>query len=597
MLDKILTIVFSNRILAAIAGLVLLWLLISWVGGTGSDENVSADQSRLQQQQDDNMVSSIQPIADAAIAVDESSLESGTAPVIEIGTQSGLLNAPDNTDLHTRFKRALAAQQEGRADEAIIEYQRLINDYPRIPENYINLANLFGAKGDLAAARATLMDGIDANQKASALVQGLQSVHSALAANAYRKALDVTIQEPSTTAIALPVVLELQTQLDLQDQVQRLQTSLSAQAESSAGSKELVADYSQQIQSLNNQLTAEKQNALSADAVKTDQINTLTQRLTQTSENLAATQAAEREALARVVRAEQNAKVQIEQANKEVVALKAELEQQQAALAAAREQQDEQQVALTTALREQEEQKQALLTAQQQQQAALAAARKQQDEQQAALSAALREREEQKQALLAAQREQENTQLALAATRREQEQQASLLAAREKEQQSIEKQRLEAQNTEKELLAAAREKERQQQLANEREQVSVPSVSEVQKQQAIDRVKSWAQAWSDQNVDAYVSQYIDTYKSQSAGSREVWLDQRRVRLTNKKFIRVEVSNFTVLDLGDRYSVTFRQHYKSDVIDDVIFKRLTFTKQGGGDWSNAKIVGERVVNPS
>lgn len=518
MLDKILT----TRTFLALTGLVLLWLLILWVSGASTEQNAASETSRLEQEKDNDMVSSIQPIANAATALDAEAAQETPIEVINSKAKSQLLSEQDNADLHNRFNEALKIQQQGGRDEdAIASYQALISDFPRIPENYINLANLHGSNGDLQAARETLIRGIEANQKASTLVQGLQSVHSALAAKAYRKALDVNAIEPAHSAIALPVVLELQTNLDVQDQLQRLQTSLSEQAESSEGSKELVAEYRQQIQSLNKQLDAEKQNAVSADAAKVEQINVLTQRLTQSDEVLAATQAAEREALARVVRAEQNAKTQIEQASQEVSALKEELEQRNVALLAAQQQQQELQVALSSALAAREASDSVASVSQPQQ--------------------ALVEQ-----------------------------------AAEQAAEQTTEQQPVATQN-----IATIPTK---------------PLVSDTQRLQAIDRVKSWAQAWSNQDVATYVDQYVDTYTVKSAGSREVWLDQRRVRLTNKKFIRVDVSKFTVDDLGQRYSVTFRQHYKSDVIDDVIFKSLIFEKQAGDDWSQAKIVVEKVVKP-
>ena len=485
MLDKF----FTTRTIYAIAGIALLWILVTWLANSGSaDEEVSGSASRLQQQQDAEMVSSIQPIANAATLTAQSTASISTQQVVKVGEAASLLDVGRNEQLHQRFEQALLLQQSGESENAIRQYQSLIEEFPRVPENYINLANLLGAKGDLDAAGKTLKQGIDANQRASALVQGLQSVHSALAAKAYRKALNVNAQEPSDEVFALPVVLELKTGLDLQDQVQRLQTSLSAQAESSAGSKELVTDYLQQIQSLTTQLNAEKQNADTAAAAKGEQIASLTQSLTQSNEHLAAAQASEREALARVVRAEQDAKAQIEQANKEVAALKAELEQQQNELIAVRENQSEQQT--VPAVRAGDLTIDAVST--------------------------------------------------------------------------IRPTRLQT--------------------------------SDEQRQQAIARVKSWAQAWSDQNVDGYIGHYTQSYAPSTVASRQEWVEQRRVRLTNKKFIKVEVSNFTVSDLGPRYSVTFRQHYKSDVIDDVIFKNLTFDKNEDDTWVNGKIVGERVVKP-
>ena len=114
-------------------------------------------------------------------------------------------------------------------------------------------------------------------------------------------------------------------------------------------------------------------------------------------------------------------------------------------------------------------------------------------------------------------------------------------------------------------------------------------------QNAIEAVQRWAKAWSDQDLQTYVAQYIDTYEpSESNISHDQWVLQRRARLGNKKFIRVKVSRFAVDDLGDRFSVSFSQNYQSNTVRDTITKKLTFIK-GNDDWSAAKIVKEEVVS--
>jgi hypothetical protein len=73
-----------------------------------------------------------------------------------------------------------------------------------------------------------------------------------------------------------------------------------------------------------------------------------------------------------------------------------------------------------------------------------------------------------------------------------------------------------------------------------------------------------------------------------------WLEQRQVRLTNKEFISVDVSNFEVEDMGSRFSVTFSQYYQSNTEDDRVTKRLLFNKSGE-DWSQSKIITEQLVS--
>jgi len=127
-----------------------------------------------------------------------------------------------------------------------------------------------------------------------------------------------------------------------------------------------------------------------------------------------------------------------------------------------------------------------------------------------------------------------------------------------------------------------------------RQQAQQPA-NENTDRKAMELVKSWARVWSRQDVAAYVDHYVAGYSSGSSISREEWLEQRRVRLTNKEFIEVDVREFVIQDMGERFAVTFTQHYRSNTVDDTIRKRLVFSKQGD-DWSLAKIVNEsRVAN--
>ena len=107
-------------------------------------------------------------------------------------------------------------------------------------------------------------------------------------------------------------------------------------------------------------------------------------------------------------------------------------------------------------------------------------------------------------------------------------------------------------------------------------------------------MQSWATAWSAQNVAGYVSHYADSYSSSPSITRAQWLEQRNLRLTNKEFINVAVSDFRVKDLGAQFSVTFSQYYQSNTVDDTVTKRLIFDKSGD-NWSNSKIVNERLVS--
>jgi len=181
-----------------------------------------------------------------------------------------------------------------------------------------------------------------------------------------------------------------------------------------------------------------------------------------------------------------------------------------------------------------------------------------------------------------AQHQQEIT--ALRTSLQEQTEAQALLAQQQANQQKAEQQRLARESALREQEALAR----QQSLDVEAQ------LQEEQNRQVTDRVKSWANAWSSQSVINYVNHYADGYTPPGSNiDHSTWLEQRQIRLTNKTFIKVAVDNFEITRSGDQIAVVFTQHYQSNTMDDTIRKQLLFAVDEN-DWSEAKIVGERVI---
>ena len=144
-------------------------------------------------------------------------------------------------------------------------------------------------------------------------------------------------------------------------------------------------------------------------------------------------------------------------------------------------------------------------------------------------------------------------------------------------------------------VAAADSQRRRDAEKKQQQEVAIKALAQKREKNAIDAVQRWAAAWSSQDVQSYVSNYVDGYIPTGSGlSHGQWVSQRRDRLGNKKFINVKVSRFKIEDLGKRFSVRFSQNYKSNTINDTITKMLIFVK-GDDDWSDAKIVNENVVS--
>jgi tetratricopeptide (TPR) repeat protein len=99
-------------------------------------------------------------------------------------------------------------------------------------------------------------------------------------------------------------------------------------------------------------------------------------------------------------------------------------------------------------------------------------------------------------------------------------------------------------------------------------------------------VASWAQAWSRQDVDAYLAAYAADFSADGL-SRADWEAQRRARISAPKRIEVQISGLKVEQQGDTASATFRQSYRSDRLSSTATKTLKLSLQNG-QW---RIVGE------
>lgn len=99
---------------------------------------------------------------------------------------------------------------------------------------------------------------------------------------------------------------------------------------------------------------------------------------------------------------------------------------------------------------------------------------------------------------------------------------------------------------------------------------------------AIDQVLShWANAWSQQNLSAYLSAYSDDYQPQGKTSRAQWIRQQRVRVTQPKSVDVSVSDVQVTaESANRARATFHEHYRAAGDDRDATKHMVFVREDG-----------------
>ena len=107
----------------------------------------------------------------------------------------------------------------------------------------------------------------------------------------------------------------------------------------------------------------------------------------------------------------------------------------------------------------------------------------------------------------------------------------------------------------------------------------------------IERVKGWAQAWSEKNFDAYTSFYSSEHRA-NLPTHAAWVDYRRKRIQRPGRINIEVSDIQIKWLGENQAIIdFKQAFDSPGYSDRVVKRLGFSRLGS-EW---KITEERVLS--
>ncbi|MBN1958075.1 MAG: tetratricopeptide repeat protein [Desulfuromonadales bacterium] len=124
-------------------------------------------------------------------------------------------------------------------------------------------------------------------------------------------------------------------------------------------------------------------------------------------------------------------------------------------------------------------------------------------------------------------------------------------------------------------------------IAEDEPSANVPD--SVEKESAEDFIRRWAQAWSDQDVVAYLSFYDPAFVPSGGKTRAAWEAQRKQRISRPQSIEVSLTDIRLSGLGDdKIRIEAVQHYKSDLYSDQTRKIFDLQEHGAG-WS---ILSER-----
>jgi Flp pilus assembly protein TadD len=94
-------------------------------------------------------------------------------------------------DPQMRFLKGVILTEQGKPQDAISAFTKLIEDYPELPEPYNNLAVLHAGQGQFDKARAALEMAIRTNPSYATAHENLGDVYAKLASQAYSKALQL----------------------------------------------------------------------------------------------------------------------------------------------------------------------------------------------------------------------------------------------------------------------------------------------------------------------------------------------------------------------------------------------------------------------
>ncbi len=92
-------------------------------------------------------------------------------------------------------------------------------------------------------------------------------------------------------------------------------------------------------------------------------------------------------------------------------------------------------------------------------------------------------------------------------------------------------------------------------------------------------VRAWARAWTDKNMTQYLAAYDKSFETPGQQSRSAWEQDRRLRITGKSRISVNLLELQITVKGNRAVAKFRQDYKADALAVLSRKTLELVRAG------------------
>jgi tetratricopeptide (TPR) repeat protein len=116
-------------------------------------------------------------------------MRAGQYPEATVKADQFLAGKPKDPQM--RFLKGVIQTEQGKPQDAVSTFTKLIEDYPELPEPYNNLAVLQAGLGQFDKARAALEMAIRTNPSYATAHENLGDVYAKLASQAYSKALQL----------------------------------------------------------------------------------------------------------------------------------------------------------------------------------------------------------------------------------------------------------------------------------------------------------------------------------------------------------------------------------------------------------------------
>ena len=546
-------------------------------------------------------------------------------------TNENITREPDNVTY--QFMKGIILTRQDNLDEAEQVFISLTRSHPELPEPFNNLAVIYAAQGEFDKARDALQQAINTHPSYATAHENMGDIYAKMASHAYNQALELdrdntsareklslvsSLSSLESNEEAALLVVRQEELREASAQLAGLQKALADAEHQTRMEKQRVAQSRQDLADLQQ----EKERVIEAARVEQlkvkEEADMVAESTMKTRQEL---QKLEQMATVAIEEAKKRQQIAIEEANaeqkrvddikQEIVLLtnrrnklieEANLEQErtETLLKSTHEKTD----AVMKELAQLEQRREALIQQeeQDQQRAEILARQAEEKVEQARQELALLEQEH-SEFMQQSQQEQQEAQVEEEQTREKVElgrQELALLEQRKKDvedriameseqsQQQLDQlkdeiTRLQQQRQQIQDRAVAAVELQQTMSVNEEPVAIDQGNDEQQKQDVINSVNLWANYWSEQDVDGYLSSYSRDFLPDGGLARNIWVQQRRQRLTRPAFIRVSIDDVEVNFVGPEYAqVQFSQRYQSDTYSDRVVKSMLM-KQDKERW--------------